>query len=167
MGDHEFCRLMYGATCKEAGISQRLFTSYRYTQMGYTPQFQVYRDRKIIGDFSGCCAYAAKTEGIKEYQDTVRRAAQADDTPGGALIGSPKYGTKVKFTDHQGNIRLGNFLGLYEYPGEPIGLQVRNRYYRGRGFNIIKPAVVIKTAASYTPLEGEDVYPFDMNQGKI
>ena len=64
---HEFCRIHYASLCKAYGIPYRLLTVYRYTQIGNTPQFQIYKGKRIVGDYCGCCAYDAKAEAISKH----------------------------------------------------------------------------------------------------
>ena len=67
-GEHDTCRAFYHATCQVHRISSRVYTAYRYSSLGSNPTFQIYRDNKVVGDYTGCCAYAAKTDAILKVE---------------------------------------------------------------------------------------------------
>ena len=68
VSEHSTCRAFYHATCRTHRISSRVYTAYRYSSLGSNPTYQVYRNSKVVGDYPGCCAYAAKTEAILKVE---------------------------------------------------------------------------------------------------
>ena len=64
--EHDFCRILYFTTCRDQKVSARRFTAYTYSC--FDNDHQVYDGKKVVGEYSGCCKWAAKTAYLDEQE---------------------------------------------------------------------------------------------------